>query len=71
MKYLIIFLPLLFAGCSSDRCQAQADAAATIWEAADATEKGASPSATMPTIKANAAAIIKSTGATYKRAGVE
>ena len=63
-----IFL-LLLTGCG-ERDRAQANSAATIWEAADATEKGANPAQTMPAIKANAAAIIKSTGGTYAPAGV-
>lgn len=59
---------LILTGCAKDR--AVANSAATIWEAADATEKGANPAQTMPAIKANAAAIIRSTGSTYAPAGV-
>ena len=71
MKYLLsvpLFLSLMSCG---GRDQAAADSAATIWEAADATEKGASPAQTMPAIKKNAAAIIKSAGSTYAPAGIK
>ncbi len=66
----LVALAFAFAGCSG-RDQAVSDSAATIWEAADATEKGASASDTMPAIKANAAAIIKASGNTYEPAGVK
>lgn len=65
---LILVAILALCGCARDR--AVANSAATIWEAADATERGADPAQTMPAIKANAAAIIRSTGSTYSPAGV-
>lgn len=71
MRYLIITIALLaLSGCGELR-QAQADSAATIWEAADAIEKGLPAELATPAIKANAAAIIKSTGHTYEKAGVK
>lgn len=69
-KMAVLCLAVLMSGCVSERDQAQANSAATIWEAADATERGADPALTMPAIKANAAAIIRSTGSTYLPAGV-
>jgi uncharacterized protein YcfL len=65
--WLILFL---CAGCTSPREQAQADSAATIWEAAEAIKRGAPTGAPVEAIQKNAAAIIKSTGATYAPAGV-
>jgi hypothetical protein len=66
----ISFLLLLsLAGCGNSRQQAAS--AATIWEAADALEKGAAVQSVVPAIKANAAALIKSTGHTYEPAGVK
>lgn len=71
MKYILIFLALMLSGCVSEREQAQANSAATIWEAADAIERGLPAKLATPAIKANAAAIIKSTGVTYEKAGVK
>lgn len=62
---------MAFMGCASERQQAEINSAATIWEGADAIERGASPAKVTPTIKANAAAIIKSNGGTYAPAGVK
>lgn len=68
IRLALVLCALSLCGCARDR--AVANSAATIWEAADATEKGADPAQTMPAIKANAAAIIRSTGSTYAPAGV-
>jgi len=66
---LLALVVVLLCGCGT-RNRAVANSAATIWEAADALERGASPAGVTPAIKANAAAIIKSTGNTYAPAGV-
>lgn len=70
MKWLLLIPALLLAGCVTDRDRAVADAAATIWEGADAIDKGVPAGMVTPAIKANAAAIIKSTGVEYPPAGV-
>jgi hypothetical protein len=57
-------------GCTSDRERATADAAATIWEGADAIQKGVPAAMVAPAIKANAAAIIRAQGVEYPPAQV-
>jgi hypothetical protein len=67
---LAVLAALCLFGCTTAREQATADAAATIWEGADAVEKGVPGAMVAPAIKANAAAIIKAQGVAYPPAGV-
>jgi hypothetical protein len=67
---LLVLLTVLLSSCTTDRERATADAAATIWEGADAIEKGVPGAMVAPAIKQNAAAIIKAQGVAYPPAGV-
>jgi hypothetical protein len=71
MRSLLILLALSACACSSGRNEATANSAATVWEAADAIDKGVDPARVTPAIKANAAAIIHASGSTYQPAGVK
>lgn len=77
MKPLRLLVPLVglwvvlaLVGCVTDRERATADAAASIWEAADAVQKGVPGPLVVPAIKVNAAAIIKAQGLAYPPAQV-
>lgn len=64
-------LPLLLCCCVGCAARVEiANGAASIWEAADAIERGAAPAAPAAAIKLQSAAIIQAAGSTYAPAGV-
>lgn len=67
---LTVWLCLVLCGCTTDRERATADAAATIWEGADAIQKGVPGALVAPALKANAEAIIRAQGLSYPPAQV-